>query len=116
MRFKIKSITETHIKIAYNIAFTVTIIDARPNQLKVSYSGPISVNGPQKDSKGNLVYNVSLRSAATESSFDDWMERNGHLQEADGRIKANFFFTVLDERTQDRVQVGDSFFFTEFSK
>ena len=97
-------------------AFTVTIVDARPNQLKVSYSGPISVSGPQKDSKGNSVYNVSLRVASTEARYDDWLDKNGHLQEADGRYKANFFFTVIDERTNDRVQVGDSFFFTDFSK
>ena len=97
-------------------AFTVTITDKRPNQLKVSYSGPISVNGPQRDSKGNLVYNVSLRLAATENQYDDWLEHYGDYQEADGRYKANFFFTVVDERTQDRVQVGDSFFFTDFSK
>ena len=97
-------------------AFTVTIIDARPNQLKVSYSGPISVSGPQKNSKGNSVYNVSLRIASTEARYDDWIDKNGHLQEADGRYKANFFFTVIDERTNDRVQVGDSFFFTDFSK
>ncbi|MEJ2196229.1 MAG: hypothetical protein P8X73_15405 [Ignavibacteriaceae bacterium] len=97
-------------------AFTVTIIDNRPDQLKVTYSGPISVNGPQRDSKGNLVYNVSLKLAATESKYDDWLERHGDFQEADGRYKANFFFTVLDERTKDRVQVGDSFFFTDFSK
>jgi len=97
-------------------AFTVTIVDARPNQLKVSYSGPISVLGPQKNSKGNSVYNVSLRIASTEARYDDWIDKNGHLQEADGRYKANFFFTVIDERTNDRVQVGDSFFFTDFSK
>jgi hypothetical protein len=97
-------------------AFTVTIVDSRPNQLKVTYSGPISVSGPQKDSDGNDVYNVSLRVAATENQFDDWVERNEQLREADGRYKANFFFTVVDERTKDRVQVGDSFFFTEFSK
>jgi len=97
-------------------AFTVTIVDARPNQLKVSYSGPISVSGPQKNSKGNSVYNVSIRIASTEARYDDWIDKNGHLQEADGRYKANFFFTVIDERTNDRVQVGDSFFFTDFSK
>ena len=97
-------------------AFTVTIIDLRPNQLKVTYSGPISVSGPQRDNKGNLVYNVSLRLAATEQQYDQWIDRNGDLQEADGRYKANFFFTVVDERTKDRVQVGDSFFFTDFSK
>ena len=97
-------------------AFTVKIIDSRPEQLKVTYSGPISVIGPQKDSKGNLVYNVSLRLATTETKYDDWLERNGDLQEADGRYKANFFFIVVDEITKDRVQVGDSFFFTDFSK
>jgi hypothetical protein len=97
-------------------AFTVTIIDVRPEQLKVTSSGPISVSGPQKDAKGNLVYNVSLRLAANENQFDEWIERNEDMQEADGRYKANFFFTVVDEITKDRVQVGDSFFFTEFSK
>ena len=97
-------------------AFTVKIIDSRPEQLKVTYSGPISVIGPQKDSKGNLVYNVSLRLASTETKYDDWLEINGDLQEADGRYKANFFFIVVDERTKDRVQVGDSFFFSDFSK
>jgi hypothetical protein len=97
-------------------AFTVKIIDNRPEQLKVTYSGPISVIGPQKDSKGNLVYNVSLRIAANETQYDEWLERHGDLQEADGRYKANFFFIVVDERTKDRVQVGDSFFFTDFSK
>ena len=97
-------------------AFTVTIVDARPEQLKVSYSGPISVSGPLKDANGNAVYNVSLRIAATENQYDDWVDKNEQLREADGRYKANFFFTVVDERTKDRVQVGDSFFFTEFSK
>jgi len=97
-------------------AFTVKIIDNRPDQLKVTYSGPISVIGPQKDSKGNLVYNVSLRLATSETKYDDWIDRNGDLQEADGRYKANFFFIVVDEITKDRVQVGDSFYFTDFSK
>ena len=97
-------------------AFTVRIIDNRPDQLKVTYSGPISVIGPQKDSKGNLVYNVSLRIATSETKYDDWIDRNGDLQEADGRYKANFFFIVVDEITKDRVQVGDSFYFTDFSK
>ncbi len=97
-------------------AFTVKIIDNRPDQLKVTYSGPISVIGPQKDSKGNLVYNVSLLIATSETKYDDWIDRHGDLQEADGRYKANFFFIVVDEITKDRVQVGDSFYFTEFSK
>jgi hypothetical protein len=97
-------------------AFTVTIIDIRPEQLKVSYTGPISVTGPQKDANGNMVYNVSLRIAANENQFDDWVDKNESLREADGRYKANFFFIVVDERTKDRVQVGDSFFFTDFAK
>ena len=97
-------------------AFTVTIIDSRPEQLKVSYSGPISVSGPQKDANGNMVYNVSLRIAANENQYDDWVDKNEGLREADGRYKANFFFIVVDERTKDRVQVGDSFFFTDFAK
>jgi hypothetical protein len=97
-------------------AFTVTIIDERPDQIKVTYSGPISVTGPVKDSKGNPVYNVSLNLAATESKFDEWIDRYGNLREADGRYRANFFFTAVDERSKDRVQVGDSLFFTDFSK
>jgi len=97
-------------------AFTVTIIDVRPEQLKISYSGPISVSGPQKDAKGNMVYNVSLRIAANENQYDDWVDKNESLREADGRYKANFFFIVVDEKTKDRVQVGDSFFFTDFAK
>jgi hypothetical protein len=96
--------------------FAVTIIDERPEQLKVTYSGPISVTGPVKDSKGNLVYNVSLNLATTENKFEEWLDRSGELRESDGRYKANFFFIVVDERSKDRVQVGDSFFFTDFSK
>ena len=96
-------------------AFKVTIIDQRPDQLKVTYAGPISASGPTKDSNGNLIYNVSLKIASTENAFDDWLDRNGNLREADGRYKVNFFFTVVDEKSKDRVQVGDSFFFTEFS-
>lgn len=96
--------------------FKVTIIDQRPDQLKTSWTGPISVTGPTKDSNGNLIYNVSLKIASTENVFDDWLDKNGSLRESDGRYKVNFFFTVVDERSKDRVQVGDSFFFTEFSK
>ena len=96
--------------------FTVTIVDERPGQLKVNWNGPISVSGPYKDAKGNPVYNVSLRIASTENKFDEWLDKFGNLREADGRYKVNFFFTVVDERSKDRVQVGDSFFFTDFSK
>jgi len=97
-------------------AFSVTIIDERPEQLKVTHSGPISVKGPFKDAKGNLVYNVSLNIAPNETRFEEWIDNNSSLREADGRYKANFFFTVVDERSKDRVQVGDSFFFTDYSK
>ena len=95
--------------------FKVTVLDQRPDQLKVSWAGPISVTGPTKDSNGNLIYNVTLKIASTENAFDDWLDRNGNLRESDGRYKVNFFFTVVDEKSRDRVQVGDSFFFTEFS-
>ena len=95
--------------------FKVTISDQRPDQLKVSWAGPISVTGPTKDGNGNLIYNVSLKIASTENAFDDWLDRNGSLRESDGRYKVNFFFTVVDEKSKDRVQVGDSFFFIEFS-
>jgi hypothetical protein len=96
-------------------AFTVTIIDERPDQLKINYTGPISVTGPQKDSKGNLVYNVSLNIASTETRFDEWLDKFGNLREPDGRYKVNFFFTAVDERSKDRVQIGDSFYFTHYS-
>lgn len=97
-------------------SFRVTIIDERPEQLKINPSGPISITGPQKDSKGNLIYNVSLKLATNETRFEEWADRNSNLRESDGRYRANFFFIVVDERTKQRVQVGDAFFFTEFSK
>ncbi len=96
-------------------AFKVSIIDQRPDQLKITYTGPISVSGPTKDNNGNLIYNVSLKIASTENAFDSWLDKNGNLREADGRYKVNFFFTAVDQISKDRVQVGDSFFFTEFS-
>ena len=96
--------------------FTVTIIDNRPDQLKISYTGPISVSGPLKDSKGNLVYNVSLKIASTRERFNDWVDKYGDLTDASGRYKANFFFTVVDQKANHRAQVGDSFYFTDFSK
>jgi len=96
-------------------AFKVTIIDQRPDQLKITYTGPIAVSGPTKDSNGNIIYNVSLKIASTENAFDSWLDKNGNLRESDGRYKVNFFFTAVDERSKDRAQVGDSFFFTEFS-
>lgn len=95
--------------------FKVSIIDSRPDQLKITYTGPISVTGPLRDSNNNLVYNVSLNIAATERAFNDWLDKFGNLREPDGRYKVNFFFTAVDEISKDRVQVGDSFFFTDFS-
>lgn len=95
--------------------FKVTIVDLRPDQLKVTYTGPISVTGPIKDANNNLVYNVSLKIATTERAFDEWLDKFGNLREPDGRYKVNFFFTAVDEISKDRVQVGDSFFFTDFS-
>jgi len=97
-------------------AFTVTIFDERPEQLKVTHTGPISVSGPFKDVKENPIYNVSLNLAPNEAKFEEWVDKNSSLREPDGRYKANFFFAVVDERTKDKVQVGDSFFFTDYSK
>ena len=96
--------------------FTVTILDNRPDQLKVNYSGPISVSGPLKNNKGNLVYNVSLKIASTEGRFNEWLDKYGDLRDASGRYKTNFFFIVVDEKANHRVQVGDTFYFTDFSK
>ena len=96
--------------------FTVTVIDERPDQIKISYTGPITVNGPTKDIKGNLVYQVSLNIATTEQRFSEWADRNRDLRTSDGKYKANFFFTAVDQRTKNRVQVGDSFYFTDFSR
>lgn len=95
--------------------FKVSIIDLRPDQLKITYTGPISVTGPIRDNNNNLVYNVSLNIASTERAFNDWLDKFGNLREPDGRYKVNFFFTAVDEISKDRVQVGDSFFFTDFS-
>lgn len=96
--------------------FRVIVTDERPDQIDVTYNGPISVTGPVKDSKGNLVYNVTLKIAGTEQRFDEWMEKFNPLRERDGRYKVNFFFIAVDKRTKDRVQVGDSFYFTDFSR
>jgi hypothetical protein len=97
-------------------SFTVRISDERPDQLKVTHSGPITVTGPIEDARGNLVYNVSLNLAPNQQRFDEWVERNRSMREPDGRYRANFFFIVVDEKSNDRVQVGDVFYFTDFSK
>ncbi|OIP64192.1 MAG: hypothetical protein AUK34_00145 [Ignavibacteria bacterium CG2_30_36_16] len=96
--------------------FNVTILDERPGQLKVSYSGPISVTGPVTNSKGNLVYNVSLKLASNSDRFDEWLDKHGDAAETNGRYKTTFFFTIIDERTKDKVQVGDAFYFTDFNR
>jgi hypothetical protein len=96
--------------------FTVTIVDERPDQVKVSYTGPITVTRPSKDSKGNMVYQVSLNIASNDQKFSDWTDRNRDLRTPDGKYKANFFFTAVDQRTKNRVQVGDAFYFTDYSK
>ena len=36
-------------------SFKVTISDPRPDQLKITPSGPVTITGPIKDKKGNLV-------------------------------------------------------------
>lgn len=96
--------------------YKVTIVDVRPDQLQITYSGPVSVSGPVKDSKGNLVYNVSLKIASNEQRFDEWIDRTKPLKDGEGRYKVNFFFLASDKITKEKVQVGDSFFFTSFSR
>jgi hypothetical protein len=96
--------------------YKVTIIDERPDQLKITYSGPISVSGPYKDSNGDPVYNVSLKIASTESLYEQWLDRNNTLRDSNGRYKVNFFFIAYDPRTKDRVQVGEPIYFTDFSR
>jgi hypothetical protein len=96
--------------------FNVTIVYLRPEQLKITHSGPISVSGPYKDNNGNNVYYVSLKIAPNETKYDEWINRPGTLQEADGRYKANFFFFVTDKISKAHAEAGDSFYFTDFSK
>jgi hypothetical protein len=96
--------------------FNVTVKDERLEQIKISNSGPISVTGPRKDKKGNSVYTVSLNIASNEERFNEWADRNDHLVDSDGRYKANFFFTAFDSKSKQKVEVGESFYFTEFSK
>lgn len=96
--------------------FNIKIKDERPEQIKVTHSGPISVTGPRKDNKGYSVYNVSLKLASNEDRFNEWADRNDHLVDSDGRYKANFFFTAFDTKSKQKVEVGEIFYFTEFSK
>lgn len=106
-----------YVKDLQNITvFNVTIIYQRPDQLKISHTGPISVSGPYKDAYGNYTYYVSLNIAPNKDRFDDWLDKYGSLRESDGRYKVNFFFTADDRISRAHVVAGDSFFFTDFSK
>jgi len=96
--------------------YSVVIKDERIDQIKITYSGPISVYGPLKDKKGNKVYNVSLNIAPTEEKFETWTDRHENLMDSDGRYKANFFFSALDMKSKQKTEVGEAFYFTEFSK
>ncbi|MBI1932334.1 MAG: hypothetical protein HYS24_07330 [Ignavibacteriales bacterium] len=96
--------------------FTVEVRDEKIEQIKVTYSGPITVSGPQQDKKGNLVYNISLNLANTEEKFNSWADRNEQLIDSEGRYKANFFFTAFDTKSKQKTEVGEAFYFTEFSK
>ncbi|MFZ1291668.1 MAG: hypothetical protein WAR79_16345 [Melioribacteraceae bacterium] len=96
--------------------YTVEIKDEKIDQIKVTYSGPISVSAPQKDKKGNMIYNISLNLANTEDKFNDWADRNEQLMDSEGRYKANFFFTAFDTKSKQKTEVGEAFYFTEFSK
>lgn len=97
-------------------SFNVIVSDERLEQIKITNSGAISVAGPRKNNKGQLVYNVSLMLATNEDRFNDWVDRNDRSVDSDGRYKTNFFFTAYDKKSKQRVEVGESFYFTEFSK
>ena len=96
--------------------FNVTIKYARTDQLKVTYTGPISVSGPYKNSNGDLVYNVSLKLAQSYQRFQEWVDHYGDLRDASGRYKTSFFFTAVDQISKVNVVIGDSFYFTDFDK
>lgn len=96
--------------------FNVRISDERLDQIKINYSGPISVAKPRKDKKGDLIYTVSLNLVGNEDKFYDWIDKNNIEEDAEGRYKVNFFFSAYDTKSKQKVEVGDSFFFTEFSK
>lgn len=96
--------------------FNVTIKDERLEQIKISHSGPISVTGPTKDKKGNFVYMVSLNIARNQDRFNDWADRNDHLLDSEGKYKTPFFFTAYDTKSKQKIEVGENFYFTDFSK
>lgn len=97
-------------------AYKVTISDEKPDQINVTYSGPVSVTGPFKTNDNQIVYNVSLKIAPNEQRFDEWVDKTNPLKENDGRYKVNFFFIAVDKRTKDKVQAGESFYFTDFTR
>ena len=96
--------------------FNVKVSDERLEQIRISHSGPISVAAPRKDKKGNLIYTVSLKLVNNEDKFYDWIDSNNKEEDADGKYKVNFFFTAYDTKSKQKVEVGESFYFTEFSK
>ena len=88
----------------------------RPEQLKISYTGPIYVTGPYKNREGDIIYNVSLKLASTISEFNNWVDQYGEMKDLSGRYRTNFFFTVVDEKTNAHVVAGDVIYFTDFSR
>jgi hypothetical protein len=96
--------------------FNVKISDERLEQIKINYSGPVSVSKPMKDKRGDLIYTVSLNLVSNEDKFYDWIDKNNAEQDSDGRYKVNFFFSAYDTKSKQKVEVGDSFLFTDFSK
>ena len=95
--------------------YKVTVEDDRPDQLKVSFTGPISATGPTRDTKGNLIYFVSPNLARTDEALTSWIDKHGDSREADGRYKVNFFLTVTDSRTGEKFgPTGGAYYFTDF--
>lgn len=97
-------------------SFKVTVSDERPDQINISYTGPVSLTGPIKINDSQIVYNVSLKIAPNEQRFDEWIDKTNPLKEGDGRFKVNFFIVAVDKKTKDKVQAGESFYFTDFSR
>ena len=96
--------------------FNVIVKDERLEQIRVTNTGAVSVTGPRKNNKGQLVYNVSLMLATNEDRFNDWVDRNDRSVDSEGKYKTNFFFTAYDTKSKQRIEVGESFYFTDFSK
>lgn len=95
--------------------FKITIEDERPDQLKTSFTGPVTAAGPTRDSRGSLIFFVTPNIARTEEAFQAWVDRHGDAREADSRYKVNFFLNVSDSRTGEKFPpVGGSVYFTDF--